>query len=136
MSEVVIRAQDVGKAYMIGHESADRPNTLRDAVTRGALRFGRSLKDVAKGQPIYAGDELEQFWALKSINFEVNKGDVLGIIGKNGAGKSTLLKVLSRITDPTEGRLTLTGRVASLLEVGTGFHPEWSAPTKVVHYLS
>lgn len=126
MSEVVIRAQDVGKAYMIGHESADRPNTLRDAVTRGALRFGRSLKDVAKGQPIYAGDELEQFWALKSINFEVNKGDVLGIIGKNGAGKSTLLKVLSRITDPTEGRLTLTGRVASLLEVGTGFHPELS----------
>lgn len=126
MSEVVIRAEDVGKAYMIGHESADRPNTLRDAVTRGALRFGRSLKDVAKGQPIYAGDELEQFWALKGVNFEVNKGDVLGIIGKNGAGKSTLLKVLSRITDPTEGRLTLTGRVASLLEVGTGFHPELS----------
>ena len=125
-TDIVIRAENLGKKYTIGHQAAERVPTLRDAVTRGAGGLLRSARDMLHGRAIVAGDEMEEFWALKDVNFEVARGEVLGIIGRNGAGKSTLLKVLSRITEPSEGRVEIRGRVASLLEVGTGFHPELS----------
>jgi lipopolysaccharide transport system ATP-binding protein len=93
-------------------------------IGRSARNFARRSVDLLRGRPIFAGDNTEEFWALKEVNFEINRGEVVGIIGRNGAGKSTLLKILSRITEPTEGCVRINGRVASLLEVGTGFHGE------------
>lgn len=128
MTDVAIRAENLGKSYLVGHQSASRESysTLRDVVSRNAKDFARKARDMLAGRAIIQGDEVEEFWALKDVNFEIAQGDRVGIIGRNGAGKSTLLKVLSRITEPTKGRVTLRGRVASLLEVGTGFHPELS----------
>jgi ABC-type polysaccharide/polyol phosphate transport system ATPase subunit len=124
MGDVVIRAEGLGKKYVIGHESTERYSTLRDILAQQGRRLLRSARDMAAGRALIAGDEREEFWALRDVDFEIRRGEVVGIIGRNGAGKSTLLKVLSRITEPTEGRVTIDGRVASLLEVGTGFHPE------------
>lgn len=118
----VITVEKLSKKYIIDHQKHERDATLRDALANGARRFASKLC-----HPFSSLDNdptHEEFWALKDINLKIRQGDRVGIVGRNGAGKSTLLKILSRITEPTSGKVTIKGRVASLLEVGTGFHPE------------
>src|SRR5579862_5793067 len=116
MGDVAIRVEGLGKQYRLGGPQ-ERYVTIRDQI-----RKWTSLRALLRKG--WRQDSRPTFWALKDISFEVKKGEILGIIGRNGAGKSTLLKILSRITEPTEGEVDLFGRVGSLLEVGTGFHPE------------
>jgi lipopolysaccharide transport system ATP-binding protein len=117
--DLSIEIKDIGKRYRIG--VANRSDTLRDVITNGTAKLGHALS--GQRSPRLTS---QYVWALRHVSFEVKKGTALGIIGRNGAGKSTLLKILSRVTNPTEGQGELRGRVGSLLEVGTGFHAELS----------
>jgi lipopolysaccharide transport system ATP-binding protein len=130
MTEAAIRVQGLSKRYRIGRPLANQ--TLREAVSDAIRAPFRAVHRLAAGAP--RGDQESQIWALQDVSFEVARGETVGIIGPNGAGKSTLLKILSRITEPTAGRVEIHGRVASLLEVGTGFHPELTGRENV--YLS
>jgi lipopolysaccharide transport system ATP-binding protein len=117
MAEPIITVEGVSKKFIISHEAPERYKSLRDVMAdkvKGMVGNGKKRMTESR----------EEFYALEDINFDVYPGDRMGIIGRNGAGKSTLLKILSRITEPSKGRITIRGRVASLLEVGTGFHPE------------
>lgn len=120
----VIKVESLSKRYVIGHQKQAGYQTFRETMSQGAKSVLKAPLGWMGLAPSTPGGTTEEFWALKDVTFDVNEGDRVGIIGRNGAGKSTLLKILSRITEPSKGRISIKGRMASLLEVGTGFHPE------------
>src|SRR5450432_2334419 len=128
MSTPVIRVENISKQFIIKHETQGRYVALRDVISQKAGKIFSFPKTIS-ANPKSVTKEI--FWAVKGVSFDIQQGDRVGIIGRNGAGKSTLLKILSRITEPSSGRIKMYGRIASLLEVGTGFHPELSGRENV-----